>query len=273
MALRSIPSSMDAGIISKIDERLSLLQEKERIDILWAIESGSRAWGFPSPDSDYDCRFIFRRSFNEYLSPWHPRDVIETPLDVIYDVNGWDITKALRLLVGGNAVIIEWMTSPIIYMGQEVFQKNFLELIKAVAQRDAVAYHYLSLGRSMLKRLLAHGDQLSQKKIFYALRPAMALRWLRQHENSTIAPMNFITLMEQSDLPYKLVEEIQILLDKKSKSREMGSALLLPLLHAFIENEFSQAERLFPERKRAKNSLPDIRAEEFFRNLVQERML
>ncbi|MFE3443732.1 DNA polymerase beta superfamily protein [Nocardia sp. NPDC059180] len=82
-----------------------------------AIESGSRAWGFPSPDSDYDCRFLYVASLDTYLSPWRTRDVIETPLVGLLDVNGWDLGKALRLLVKGNAVLIEWLQSPIVYRG------------------------------------------------------------------------------------------------------------------------------------------------------------
>jgi len=103
--MRSVPDSLDPTVVAEIDARLGSLG----VAIPWAIESGSRAWGFPSPDSDYDCRFIFVRSASDYLSLWPKRDVIETPLDEIFDVNGWDLIKAVRLLVQGNAVVAEWL--------------------------------------------------------------------------------------------------------------------------------------------------------------------
>src|ERR1044071_5634208 len=107
--MRAIPDSFDRSVVAEVDRRLREVEESHGVRIPWAIESGSRAWGFPSPDSDYDCRFLFVRAHAQYLSPWLSRDVIETPLDKIYDVNGWDVRKALQLLVKGNAVVIEWL--------------------------------------------------------------------------------------------------------------------------------------------------------------------
>jgi predicted nucleotidyltransferase len=99
----AIPESMDATTVGAIDRRLDVIETSERVTIPWAIESGSRAWDFPSPDSDYDCRFLYMRGLGDYLSPWPRRDVIETPLDKVFDVNGWDLAKALRLLVKATA--------------------------------------------------------------------------------------------------------------------------------------------------------------------------
>src|SRR5579862_9277778 len=121
MTLRAIPPSMNAIAVAKIDARLAATQREHVVAIPLAIESGSRAWGFPSPDSDYDCRFIFVRSIDDYLSLFASRDVIETPLTDDLDVNGWDIVKALKLLLKGNAVVIEWLTSPIIYSAEPWF--------------------------------------------------------------------------------------------------------------------------------------------------------
>ena len=41
-----------------IIEKLTELEQSENVRVLHAVESGSRAWGFASPDSDYDVRFI-----------------------------------------------------------------------------------------------------------------------------------------------------------------------------------------------------------------------
>ena len=121
--LRAIPAAMDSSVVAEIDLRLEGITREHRVKIPLAIESGSRAWGFPSPDSDYDCRFIFVQSVDSYLSLFPSRDVIETPLIGQFDVNGWDLAKAIRLLLKGNTVVIEWLTSPIIYTADEWFRK------------------------------------------------------------------------------------------------------------------------------------------------------
>ncbi|GAB2637937.1 nucleotidyltransferase domain-containing protein [Nocardia goodfellowii] len=113
MTLRVIPTSMDPAVVGHIDAELDRVQREHRVSVRLAVESGSRAWGFPSPDSDYDCRFVYVGALDNYLTPWPARDVIETPLVGLLDVNGWDLAKALRLLVAGNAVLIEWLMSPI----------------------------------------------------------------------------------------------------------------------------------------------------------------
>src|SRR4029079_5853412 len=115
-----------------IDLRLSAIAREHEVKIPLAIESGSRAWGFPSRDTDYDCRFIYIRNLEDYLSLFPPRDVIETPLNGDLDVNGWDLAKAIRLLLKGNAVVIEWLTSPIIYTADEQFRDTFLSLAERV---------------------------------------------------------------------------------------------------------------------------------------------
>lgn len=101
--VRSIPPSMDSDVVAEIDRRLRAVEQNDDVQIPWAIESGSRAWGIPSPDSDYDCRFLFVRNRDRYLSLWPERDVIETPLDKTFDVNGWDLAKSVRLIAKGNA--------------------------------------------------------------------------------------------------------------------------------------------------------------------------
>jgi len=124
--VREIPGSMDPGVVAKIDEHLAEIQSEAHVAIPLGIERGSRAWGFPSPDSDYDCRFIFVRARNTYLSLLPERDVIETPLEDNLDVHGWDIAKALKLLLKGNAVVIEWLTSPITYTADKRFRLRLL---------------------------------------------------------------------------------------------------------------------------------------------------
>ena len=112
---------------------------EERVAIPLAIESGSRAWGFPSPDIGYDCRFVYVRPTKDYLSPWSLRDVIETPLEGELDVSGWDLGKALKLMLKGNAVIVELLQSPITYRGDAEFRDEFLALCRHCADRVKIA--------------------------------------------------------------------------------------------------------------------------------------
>src|SRR4030081_1730205 len=115
--LQRLSAAFDPAVVTAIDARLRSVSEREHAAVLLAVESGSRAWGFPSPDSDYDCRFIYVRRRDDYLALYAPRDVIEFPIGGDFDVNGWDLGKALRLMLKGNAVVIEWLTSPYVYDG------------------------------------------------------------------------------------------------------------------------------------------------------------
>lgn len=265
---RCIAPGMSPDIAAAIDKRLDDIRCEHNVAIPLAIESGSRAWGFPSPDSDYDCRFIFLRPRDAYLSPWQPRDVIETPLDPIFDVNGWDLGKAVKLMAGGNAVIIEWLTSPIVYNADPVFKRQLLDLAVKIARREMIGYHYLSLGMAMFKRLLNEQDAVRQKKIFYALRPAMALRWLRQRSEEVVAPMHFPSLVSESGISAGLSEEIAALMARKAETRELGTAPLSNGIRQFLQEEFAIAELLFGKRVHAEKRQIQEEAAAFFREMV-----
>lgn len=262
MSLRTVPDSMDPAVVAAVDAELDRVAAEHNVSIRLAIESGSRAWGFPSPDSDYDCRFVYVAGLETYLSPWRTRDVIETPLIGLLDVNGWDLAKALRLLVAGNAVLVEWLMSPIVYRGDEAFRTRLRAVATEVADRDRIARHYLHLGARQWALFERNGGM---KKVFYALRPAMALRWLREHPGAAVAPMHLPTLLAECELPVELVAAITELTDLKSKTREMGSAAPPPLITAFIDAEFERARTEFDSR--GPRDLTSARAitDEFFR--------
>lgn len=78
---------MRETILSKLDE----IENRENVRILLAVESGSRAWGFASRDSDYDVRFIYVRPKEDYLRLEKTKDVIELPIEGELDINGWDL--------------------------------------------------------------------------------------------------------------------------------------------------------------------------------------
>lgn len=266
-ALRAIPPSMDAATVSDIDARLETVEREHGVEILLAIESGSRAWGFPSPDSDYDCRFVFIRPQQDYLTLFPKRDVIETPLTEVFDVNGWDLAKALKLLHAGNAVIVEWLTSPIVYRANPHFRDSFLELAGMTADRNRIAQHYLHLGRSIYESRLGDLEDIPLKKMFYALRPAIALRWMRLHPDARLPPMNFPELCRGADLAPQLGTTIEDLLARKAVTRELGRGPMPQMIRDAILLEFAAAEDTFA-RGQARAAENEQHLDDFFRMCI-----
>ena len=238
--MRSIPGDFDAATVAAIDARLDAIVREDRVAMPLAIESGSRAWGFASPDSDYDCRFLYVRRRQDYLTLWPKRDVIETPLDGLLDVNGWDIAKALRLIVKGNAVAIEWLRSPIAYRGDPAFRDALLGFADGHAPLPLVRRHYLHLGMQQWKRGGEDGG-IAIKRLFYILRPAAVLRWMRHHPGAT-PPMHFPTLIAQCDPPAQVGAIVADLIARKAETRELGLAPMPAELAAFVEAEYTIAE-------------------------------
>ena len=266
--MRAIPDSFDPTVVAEIDRRLGGVEHREDVAIPWAIESGSRAWGFPSPDSDYDCRFLYVRPESHYLSPWLGRDVIETPLDEVYDVNGWDLRKALQLLVKGNAVVVEWLRSPYVYSGDERFRDEFLALADEVADRAAVGRHYVHVALGQWKR---HGDEheMSLKKLFYVLRPAASIRWLERHSDSATPPMEITPLLVESGAPPQVIDLVAELIALKAETREMGLGVAPPRLLAYVEETLALGEALFPQSGETNVKSRRAQAAEFFRRAVR----
>jgi predicted nucleotidyltransferase len=268
MTIRSLPPSFAEGTVAAIDARLAAIERDHGVSIPLAIESGSRAWGFPSADSDYDCRFVFVRPVDHYLSPWQQRDVIETPLEGDLDVNGWDLPKAIKLLLKGNAVIIEWLTSPIVYGGDAQFREDFLALAARHASRELIGRHYLHLGERQRRVYFGEGKRVAQKKIFYALRPAAALRWLRLHPGEAVAPMHFPALMAQCDPPRDVAAITEDLTARKAVTRELGDTALPEPIARFIDEEFEAARRVFETGPVAITEDSKRDADVFFRQTV-----
>ena len=262
MRLRAIPPEMALDAVAQVDALIEAVRLAHGVHIPWAIESGSWAWGFPSPDSDYDGRFIYVRPAIEALNIWPRRDVIEMPLEGEMDVNGWDLSKALRLLLKGNAVVVEWLQSPIIYDGQDWFRDEMLAFAARWMDRERVASHYLHLSQRQRSVYLAGDADVALKKVFYALRPAVALRWLRLHPDQALPPMHFPTLMAESAPSSDVTEIVEELITLKARTREMGSGPMPASLLHFIDQELGQAKReeppirvLHPEAANAANDL------------------
>lgn len=232
----SIPPEMRALIA----ERLDAIADEELVRTLFAVESGSRAWGFPSPDSDYDVRFVYVRPRNWYLSIDGRRDVIERPIDGELDIGGWDLKKALQLAIKPNPVLLEWLRSPILYRAEADAMGRLAALAgKAAIQRPST-YHYLHLAESQYRKYVDGKDSVKLKKYFYVLRPVMALRWLRLRVGEAV-PMDFATLRAAADLGPAVNAFLDELLTRKAKTRELGAGPRIPDLDALVETETADA--------------------------------
>ena len=137
----------------KILEELRKIEAAEEVKIIMAVESGSRAWGFASPDSDYDVRFIYVRKQEDYLRLEGMRDVIEWRLDETLDISGWDLKKALQLIYKSNPTIFEWCASPIVYMENEAFAKIKALLPQYFSVKKSL-YHYWHMAETNYREYL-----------------------------------------------------------------------------------------------------------------------
>lgn len=211
---------------------LKKIEEQENVKIIMAIESGSRAWGFASPDSDYDVRFIYVRKEEDYLKLEKTRDVIEWKLDDVLDINGWDIKKALQLLHNSNPTVFEWCASPIVYWKTEEFAwlKDILPQYFSVKKS---LYHYWHTSETHYKTHLL-SDEVNIKKYFYALRPLLAAKWIL--DKRCAPPMLFEELVEE-ELETELVPEVNRLLDMKKTLPEMGKAPRIQIINDYVERE------------------------------------
>jgi predicted nucleotidyltransferase len=238
--MRAIPDELDPAVVGEVDARLRGAVRDHGVRIGWAVESGSRAWGFPSPDSDYDCRFLFVRSADDYLTPWLPRDVIETPLDAVLDVNGWDLRKAIDLVVRGNATVLEWLRSPIVYEGDAAFHAELLALAERVHEPELVRRHYAHLAQAQWTRLGGDGDvtaHVSLKTLLYALRPAATLHWLRVRATHAVPPMRLQELLAEAPPSDDVLAAVEALVEAKSRTRELGTGVVPEPIRRFIVEE------------------------------------
>ena len=222
-----------------ITDKLLEIEKQENVRILLAVESGSRAWGFASPDSDYDVRFINVRPVQEYLRLDRRRDVIELPINDLLDINGWDLDKTLKLLYRSNPTLFEWISSPIIYV-----DGGLREMLEPVLDRyfssQKGLYHYLSMAKGNYREYL-HGEMVKAKKYFYVLRPILACKWII--EMGTKPPMLFSELAA-AELDPAIKEEVDRLLDIKINSPEIKMIPRVDLINAYLDRSISEVEEL-----------------------------
>ncbi len=226
------------GVYGEVNIRLGKIEAEENVTILFAVESGSRAWGFPSPDSDNDVRFLYVRPLSQYLGLETPRDVIERPLEEPWDLNGWDLSKALRLLVKGNATVSEWLSSPLIYREHGSLPYRLRDLIKRNASPQASARHYYGLTRtSYLADIARIPPDINLKKYLYSMRGACAIAWIRRYEE--VPPMTLPALLSMDIIPDNVRSHLNALLRRKAAMGEIGSGPRIFELDNFIEEQIA----------------------------------
>ncbi len=226
---------IETQVVDEIMNRLKAAEEEHGVTILYCCESGSRAWGFASPDSDYDVRFIYARPIDWYLSfdVERRRDVIENPIVDKIDCGGWDIRKSLYLFSRTNGALLEWLNSPICYLERGSLASRLRELAPRAINKIALCYHYSHMARRNAREYLIK-DQVRLKKYFYVLRPLLAIRFIEQDRG--VPPVEFERLVE-AVAPDDIKPGIAELLTQKRQTPELGLGKPIIEINQFIVRE------------------------------------
>ena len=218
--------------------RLREIEEKEQVRILLAVESGSRAWGFASPDSDYDVRFLYVRPVQAYLQLCPERDVLEYPIEGELDLNGWDLSKALKLIYKSNPILFEWLASPVVYWDSP-FRQAVQPLLKDYFSSKSAVHHYLCLAENH-DQVYLQGEQIRLKKFFYTLRAVLACRWILTRKSPP--PVPFRELMAETLEP-SLRPEMERLLALKCQVTESDLVPRVEVLDRYLEESLAMIRR------------------------------
>ena len=253
-------------VSEEILRRLDQIEDEENVSIVYACESGSRAWGFESTDSDWDVRFIYVHQQDWYLSidVEDKGDVIERPINDELDISGWDLRKALKLLRKSNPPLLEWLSSPIIYKETGKTAPNLRRAVTEFYSPISAFHHYLHMAQGNNREFLK-GDLVRVKKYFYVLRPLLAIRWI-ENDSTQPVPMEFQKLVDGCvDCP-DVRSAIDDLLTRKRAGRELDREPQINVLSDFIDAELSRLEKLtVPEREK-----PDFeKLNEIFRAAIR----
>lgn len=252
-------------IKEKIRQLLFDIEAAEGVRVLYACESGSRAWGFPSADSDYDVRFLYVRHPQWYLSIEDRPDVIERPVRDSIDLSGWDLRKALRLFRKSNPPLLEWLRSPIVYLEQSSLASGLRELAAVHHSPAACAYHYLHMAQGNFREYLK-GERVLLKKYLYVLRPILAVNWIER--GLGVVPMEFRTLLERLALPPELKSEVDKLLEAKQAGAELEYGRKIATINQFIESQLDRLSGMTLDY--ACQAAPTDKLDGIFRSVLRE---
>lgn len=254
-------------ILKKLEE----IEEEFQVKILYAAESGSRAWGVHSKDSDYDVRFIYIHQPNYYLSIdpqglGSKRDVIELPINEKLDINGWEITKALRLFRKSNPSLFEWLNSSIIYYQKYSFVNHIRALECEVFDPITMLTHYLNMAKSNYKKYL-QGSEVRTKLYLYVLRPILACKWIVEY--GKVPPLRFNELLDRI-IPESLLKlEINFLLRRKMSGEESDLQPAIQIINTFLREEINCLE-LYVKTLSSEKGNPTEKLDALYRATLKE---
>lgn len=249
-----------------IQAQLRDIEEKNNVKILYAIESGSRGWGFESKDSDFDVRFIYIHPVEWYLSVFEGPDIIEIPVDEVLDVNGWDLRKALKLMYRSNASLLEWLSSPIIYRQNQEIVEKLRQVAEKYFSPISITYHYINIAKKSFDGLEGLNN-VNIKKLFYVIRPILSCMWIENF--NTIPPMNLQAMMKEVKMDDKVKTIIEELVTIKADRIESDTIKqpteLMEFLRDKLEYYYSYAKNIKTEKERDSSIL-----NEFFHKTIKE---
>lgn len=231
-----------------VGRKLKEIEERENIKVLHAAESGSRAWGIASPDSDYDVRFVYVRPMDFYLKLQDKKDFIDWELNQVLDINGWDITKALQHFYKSNATLYEWGNSPIIYKTTPQWEK-IMKLAEEYFSSKSVMYHYYGTARKNYEAYLME-DMVKYKKYFYVLRPILACKWIEKKKCPP--PVLFQTLAEEI-LEKEMKPAVDRLVEAKLQMTESEKRGKIQELNDYIQENLEYYQALLSEMPEDRN--------------------
>ena len=217
-----------------IKKELFRIEKHHDIRILYAVESGSRAWGFASTDSDWDVRYIYIHRLDWYLKIDEKKDNQEEILPNAIDLAGWELKKALRLFRKSNPPMLEWLSSPIVYLEQYSAAAKLRELTKEYFNPKSCIHHYLHMAEGNYRTYLEK-EKVRVKKYFYVLRPVLACDWI--HQTGTMAPMEFRELLESQVTDKDVKAEIHNLLNRKMSGEELDEEPRIRILNDFLKEK------------------------------------
>ncbi len=228
----------------RIEKELRELERRENAVVLYAAESGSRAWGFASRDSDWDVRFVYVRPIDWYLSVYPGRDVIEQPIDDGLDLSGWDLRKALALFRKGNAALAEWLRSPIVYREEPMLAEPLRAALARSFQQRSFAFHYLAMAKKNYRGYLRR-DRVRTKKYFYVLRALLAASWVCRRGDAPPVPFQELVTEELDETLRTIVDD---LLTRKRAGDELADGPRIEALNDFIEREIERISAIAPQQ-------------------------
>lgn len=255
---------MTRAISNRIVQTLAQIESEHQVSIIFACESGSRAWGFESEDSDYDVRFIYLHPVAWYLSIDRSRDVIELPIYGSLDVSGWDLRKTLRLMRKSNPPLLEWLQSPIIYREHSASLDRLRSLVPSCYSPLACHYHYFHMAEGNYREYL-RGNEVWLKKYFYVLRPLLACIWIER--GFGVVPIEFSTLVDRLIDPGPLKQSIEQLINRKRAGAELDRGPRIAVISDFLDREI---ERLAGKAELPATRLPVSSLDRAFQEILTD---